>query len=462
VRCFLLIPNLKAILRMKHKWSIVDFSEFTEKVTVLFAYLWTMIYFGVCTFNYSETQFPGQRRGGSNENQTANLTLLDTIYFIVITISTVGYGDITPKTVPGQITIIVLIFAGIAILPALVTDLQESIKVQASGAGEYTPGKNPFIIICGSFKDPNRISDFIRPILVRDRRENTSLVLLCREKLPTTLKYLFKSSKLKGRVFHFIGSGLEPRDLQRVQLDRASAVMILASLTTDNPKMEDQHNTLRAWSFYDHAPHVPLYVETLLPETDLLQEDFTAGTLCIHDFQQIFLAYNCIYRGVGTLMINLVRGHKKHSEFDEPWHAQYGDGMDNRIHKEKLNPIFVGMTFSELSYFLFKEFQIILFAIHVYVAPYQTRHVLLNPGTNYKIKENDYGFFIGPSYEDVKATTELNMNQLMRTMTTKDTFYAFQPLSPHSANQIDSPKSPKEIYKRDYPILNHNSHGIRI
>jgi voltage-gated potassium channel len=43
-------------------------------------------------------------------------SLMDAIYWAVITITTVGYGDITPQTTEGRIVAMVLVFAGIAVI----------------------------------------------------------------------------------------------------------------------------------------------------------------------------------------------------------------------------------------------------------------------------------------------------------------------------------------------------------
>ena len=47
-----------------------------------------------------------------------NLKWLDSIYFSVITLTTVGYGDITPHTDPGKIFTIFYVLIGVGIIAA--------------------------------------------------------------------------------------------------------------------------------------------------------------------------------------------------------------------------------------------------------------------------------------------------------------------------------------------------------
>jgi voltage-gated potassium channel Kch len=53
--------------------------------------------------------------------------LLDSVYFSVITIATVGYGDLAPQTAPGKIFTIFYVFCGLGIFVATATAIADSV-----------------------------------------------------------------------------------------------------------------------------------------------------------------------------------------------------------------------------------------------------------------------------------------------------------------------------------------------
>jgi voltage-gated potassium channel Kch len=51
------------------------------------------------------------------EDGTGKLNILDSIYFVIVTLLTVGYGDIMPSTIPGKLIGMSIITVTIVMIP---------------------------------------------------------------------------------------------------------------------------------------------------------------------------------------------------------------------------------------------------------------------------------------------------------------------------------------------------------
>jgi hypothetical protein len=74
--------------------------------------------------------------------KTEGLSLTDAIYFSVVTVTTVGYGDITPKTEAGKFLALILIITGVGTFLGVVANSTEMLlnrrgKGAAEGKAEY-------------------------------------------------------------------------------------------------------------------------------------------------------------------------------------------------------------------------------------------------------------------------------------------------------------------------------------
>ncbi len=76
----------------------------------------SVIYMGVLTLTLAAL---GAGLLAVLEPQTVNHSFLDGLWWALVTVSTVGYGDITPQTLPGRLLAVVLMVSGLGLLSTL-------------------------------------------------------------------------------------------------------------------------------------------------------------------------------------------------------------------------------------------------------------------------------------------------------------------------------------------------------
>ncbi|KAJ3299618.1 hypothetical protein HK104_008211 [Borealophlyctis nickersoniae] len=311
-RAFTVTSRFKDFLRLRFRWEIFKFSIYKERLCVLIATLIVLIYVAMCAFQYSEENLQ------SNPEHAKHLSLIEALYFIIITVATVGYGDIAPTSIAGRVVVIVLILVSLIILPGLISSTVETFWLQRSGGGSYSRGKRPFVVICGVFDGP-RIMDVLNTFLNRELVDDQmKIVFLARNSPSPGVKFLLNQALFRDRVAYLRGSALDVEDMKRVQLQYAAAAFIIPDRNAPDYREEDEHNTLRAWAFDDYAPLTPLFVYNLLPETETYQEKTTNAVVCVESLKQILIGYNCLYPGAGTLMVNLLQQTSPYSHYEEP------------------------------------------------------------------------------------------------------------------------------------------------
>lgn len=165
----------------------------------------------------------------------------------------------------------------------------------------------------------------------------------------SSVKTLLSGPIYQNNVTVLQGLGMDEKDLRRIDLRHASAAFLLADKGANSARIEDEMNTLRAWLFGDFSPETPIYMYTMLPQTEsYVQNVASAGKLtlicvfgytccknltrhyfllavCTEDLKQLLLGFTCLYKGSATLILNLLHQANSFNKYDEPWKAQYGE-----------------------------------------------------------------------------------------------------------------------------------------
>jgi voltage-gated potassium channel Kch len=119
LRAWIVIDRLKRVMRLQLEFKLTNWSidALTERLVILICTILVIIYSALCAFQYCEMMFANIR-----------YDVLTSGYFTIITMSTVGYGDVTPKSFGGKLVVVVLIIVALSLLPGLIRDIIDTVN----------------------------------------------------------------------------------------------------------------------------------------------------------------------------------------------------------------------------------------------------------------------------------------------------------------------------------------------
>ena len=340
-------------------------------------------------------------------------------YFIMVTFSTVGYGDISPATASGRAVMILFIILGLAffaaILPTIV-DVASGFYTKRQFAKFDTTRVPQHVIVCGhitAFSAEEFLKDFLHP----DRGDTQTHVLFLHPERPDPdLKNVIRSHYT--RVQYIVGSVLNGKDLQRAKINTSRAVFIVCDKLTNHPLEEDNANLLRLVSVKNTTTNIPVIIQLLL-STSKKQvhniEGWKIGrdiALCLNELKLGLLAQSCICPGISTLIANLfyTSDFPALTIFKEKdiWKEQYILGASNEIYSSHFSHQFERKTFHEAAEICYNQLGLILLSLEKIEGKVRSCYVNPSNATNPDLviesgKEGMLGYFIGQDSEHVNV-----------------------------------------------------------
>jgi hypothetical protein len=310
-----------------------------------------------------------------------DLSFIQMFYWMITTISTVGYGDYSPTTIPSQLVIVVFIIGGVMVFGVETGDLLELKLMVDNGRGAYIPPKkyDRHIILTGS--GASRLSSMLETFLLevldpQGSADVPNVVILSEAEYDPALK-AFVQMKLPARgdqkVFFLRGSALSAGDLERVQLQRATMAFVLPGVTEGSADgtEEDNQSILRTLEMQRHFPGLRLrlmLLESGSEERAVLlgvprQQCFTANGI-----KAGMLAHSARVKGLMTLVAGLLQVTTEDeinaflsgsSKQECIWRNEYSHSVKKQVYGCVINgasPIpLVGLPFATAAAKLYQE-----------------------------------------------------------------------------------------------------------
>uniref|UniRef100_A0A673YW65 Potassium sodium-activated channel subfamily T member 1 n=1 Tax=Salmo trutta TaxID=8032 RepID=A0A673YW65_SALTR len=393
LNCWLAKCALENMINDLHRAIQRTHSAMFNQVLILICTLLCLVFTGACGIQHLE-------RAGKN------LTLFNSLYFCIVTFSTVGYGDVTPHIWPSQLLVVILICVALVVLPLQFEELAYLWMERQKSGGNYSRHRaqtEKHAVLCVSSLKIDLLMDFLNEFYAHPRLQDYYVVILCPTEMDIQVRRILQIPLWSQRVIYLQGSALKDTDLMRAKMDDAEACFILSS--RNEVDRTDHQTILRAWAVKDFAPNCPLYVQILKPENKF-HVKFADHVVCEEEFKYAMLALNCVCPATSTLVTLLVhtsRGQEGQLS-PEQWQRTYGRCSGNEVYHIRLCDSkffgeYDGKSFTYASFHAHKKYGVCLIG----VKREDNKSILLNPGPRHIMSAPDTCYYINITKEENSA-----------------------------------------------------------
>ncbi|CAB1431935.1 unnamed protein product [Pleuronectes platessa] len=462
LNCWLAKGALENMINDFHRAIQRTHSAMFNQVVILICTLLCLVFTGACGIQHLE-------RGAEK-----TLSIFDALYFCIVTFSTVGYGDVTPKIWPSQLLVVILICVALVVLPLQFEELAYLWMERQKLGGNYSRHRaqtEKHVVLCVSSLKIDLLMDFLNEFYAHPRLQDYYVVILCPTEIDLQVRRILQIPLWSQRVIYLQGSALKDQDLMRAKMDDAEACFILSSRNEVDRTAADHQTILRAWAAKDFAPNCPLYVQILKPENKF-HVKFADHVVCEEEFKYAMLALNCVCPATSTLVTLLVhtsRGQEGQLS-PENWQKMYGRCSGNEVYHIRLCDSkffgeYDGKSFTYASFHAHKKYGVCLIG----VKREDNKSILLNPGPRHIMAAADTCYYINITKEENSAFIFKQEEKHSKGLSVSGLYDAPSRLPVHSiiASMVDqatsygtvaidlqNPDPPEEISKLTLPTEN--------
>ena len=342
---------------------------------------------------------PGNPPGWSLE-ETSQLSFFKSIWYVTVTVSTVGYGDLSPVSFMGKLAGIIFIVIGVVFFSANISRISELLKSQADGHGRYSSKTGKHIILTGRV-EPVTMRDFAMEFCHREhsshRKGGLDMCLVSVHKVDVE-RYVMSGDLPLSRLQMLVGS--MPTDVDRVCMHRAQAIFFMGDERHPQPLDHDNEMLLRAFTMLQSKPNLEVFV--MLRETRSLKSAIGTMALCTTSFKTGLLARSTFCPGIipliGNLLVSVdprsVERARSSPGQGKRLSSDYLHGLQFEIYTVKIPPRYTGQRFGELVLHNFALYGILIFALGSGEDSDNIEDIVVHPGYYHKIQARERFAFV--------------------------------------------------------------------
>ena len=372
----------------------------------------------------------------SGKGTSSLMRFHDVIYFELVTLTTIGYGDITPKVWISRYIIIITVLCLLVVVLPLYTKLKVIFTLTTKYSRmtyQKSSNKVKHVLILGECGIES-YEAFLEELYNEDHGQTNYDTIIMQSNPDKEIMKLIKSLSYGQKIFYLVGNSLLQKDLERCRADKSICAVILANRLAKNPRLEDFSNIMKAFSIrkfthiFSKDKDARICIQLLRPETKEIyysslinnNEINSANTqiICVEEIKLQLLGKSCLCPGITTIIASLITSKKPSldenvklsKEYD--WLREYLDGIQQEIYFVSLKAeLMHNLKFIDIVRLVYKVSGFVVIGIDVIIDDLKP-FVCLNP-SNYLISPFDtLVYILADRQPDSEELNELIRNYL--------------------------------------------------
>ena len=367
------------------------------------------------------------KEGDQYIHRQGNVTFDIALYYMVITMATVGYGDIFPQTSLMRLVVSVLIIISIISISQL--EVNDFLKLNSQYYSEYKERKGNKHIILSGFFTKSSLNKFLTEFYHEDHKDKCSniKIVIIQDDFPNKeIQSILLNPKFDENLHYIKGDIFSEKTLSYAKVETASAVILKSDrLKEDDEDKNDQYLIL-ATKALSQITQAPIFVQ--FNSTQSLLHDWADWDLACSS-QQIKMSIiikNGFISGFSTMIMNLTSSISSNIYSkgfgNTPWILEYMEGASQELYIVQPPETFEDIEFTKFVEQSYVNHGSIVFGIRKKIVSIEDKDIvyynyILNP-VGYVITKNDQVIVIsGDEDEAYKIFKEPKKNKKKKNQT---------------------------------------------